>query len=448
MRESSMKASVIKASVLGIAVISIIGSSAHAGPTLYGDAVVLPANGQRGGPPGQSPLGFPSAGLTGVNIDIDLSWFQAVNTFSYDVYFGTDSTPDATEFLGNTAGLTFALDTLDWGTTYYWRIDSVGSFTVPGFVWFFTTEPQPLPDLNVTDVIFTMPGSFHPGDEFFITTVYQNDGDAPASGLYFRYYASLDNIITTDDILLSTSTSNSELASGDNGFLALGTTLFDSFPEGTYYFGVLVTDFDNLDPDLSNNAIASPTTNTVLPPRYDLRAWVCSYDASVSYNLGDTIDVTSRVLNQGDLPATNIDLEFYASTDSTITTDDLLLGNLNYFGTPINEGTTWIAENTPVLLIGDDSKDLLTPGTYYIGIYVRDGDDNLANNGLAGQFPITIIGPCLADLNGDGVLNFFDVSAFLQAFGNNDLVADFTDDGVLNFFDVSAFLGAFGAGCP
>jgi len=55
---------------------------------------------------------------------------------------------------------------------------------------------------------------------------------------------------------------------------------------------------------------------------------------------------------------------------------------------------------------------------------------------------------CLPDLNNDGLLNFFDVSAFLQAFGDGDPVADFTGDGSFNFFDVSAFLQAFAAGCP
>ena len=55
---------------------------------------------------------------------------------------------------------------------------------------------------------------------------------------------------------------------------------------------------------------------------------------------------------------------------------------------------------------------------------------------------------CSADLNGDGVLNFFDVSAFLNAFGNDEIIADFNGDGFFNFFDVSAFLNAFGGGCP
>lgn len=55
---------------------------------------------------------------------------------------------------------------------------------------------------------------------------------------------------------------------------------------------------------------------------------------------------------------------------------------------------------------------------------------------------------CEADLTGDGVLNFFDVSAFLTAFGIQDPVADFSGDGSFDFFDVSGFLQAFSAGCP
>jgi len=55
---------------------------------------------------------------------------------------------------------------------------------------------------------------------------------------------------------------------------------------------------------------------------------------------------------------------------------------------------------------------------------------------------------CAADITGDGMLNFFDVSAFLNLYAAGDLSVDFSDDGVLNFFDVSAFLSEFSAGCP
>ncbi|MEZ6163901.1 MAG: choice-of-anchor B family protein [Phycisphaerales bacterium] len=47
-----------------------------------------------------------------------------------------------------------------------------------------------------------------------------------------------------------------------------------------------------------------------------------------------------------------------------------------------------------------------------------------------------------------GVLNFFDVSAFLSAFNSANPDADFNGDGSFDFFDVSGFLSTFNAGCP
>jgi len=52
------------------------------------------------------------------------------------------------------------------------------------------------------------------------------------------------------------------------------------------------------------------------------------------------------------------------------------------------------------------------------------------------------------DFNHDGLFDFFDVLAFLQAFANQEPVADYTDDGFFDFFDVQSFLQAFALGCP
>lgn len=56
---------------------------------------------------------------------------------------------------------------------------------------------------------------------------------------------------------------------------------------------------------------------------------------------------------------------------------------------------------------------------------------------------------CPADFNADGQLNFFDLSAYLNAFTSEspdaDLAAPF---GAWNFFDVSAYLALFNQGCP
>jgi len=84
----------------------------------------------------------------------------------------------------------------------------------------------------------------------------------------------------------------------------------------------------------------------------------------------------------------------------------------------------------------DDDGNIYTTGT--------------SNGGNGSQILVARFGGlgCTADLTGDGELNFFDVSAFLTAFGAGDPSADITGDSEFNFFDVSAFLNAFSAGCP
>ncbi|MEX0877174.1 MAG: GC-type dockerin domain-anchored protein [Phycisphaerales bacterium] len=55
---------------------------------------------------------------------------------------------------------------------------------------------------------------------------------------------------------------------------------------------------------------------------------------------------------------------------------------------------------------------------------------------------------CPADLNADGLLDFFDLSMFLNAFTSGDPAGDFDGNGMHDFFDISGFLNAFTAGCP
>lgn len=55
---------------------------------------------------------------------------------------------------------------------------------------------------------------------------------------------------------------------------------------------------------------------------------------------------------------------------------------------------------------------------------------------------------CIADLNMDGALDFFDVMLFLQYFSSQNVLADWNGDGAFNFFDVLQFLEDFSNGCP
>ncbi len=77
----------------------------------------------------------------------------------------------------------------------------------------------------------------------------------------------------------------------------------------------------------------------------------------------------------------------------------------------------------------------------------------------AGENPIYIdnvyVGPdqspqacSAADFTADGMLDFFDISAFLTEFESGNPIADLSGDGDLDFFDISTFLTIFGQGCP
>ncbi|MBM90948.1 MAG: hypothetical protein CMJ35_04950 [Phycisphaerae bacterium] len=82
--------------------------------------------------------------------------------------------------------------------------------------------------------------------------------------------------------------------------------------------------------------------------------------------------------------------------------------------------------------------------------FVKRGNQIYMAAGAAGLRILSLdgcAGPCPADLNNDTVLNFFDVSAFIVAFTNEEPRADFNSDGELNFFDVSEFIVAFSNGC-
>lgn len=107
-----------------------------------------------------------------------------------------------------------------------------------------------------------------------------------------------------------------------------------------------------------------------------------------------------------------------------------------------------------LLAIGDSG----TSGRWgdYFGIAVDPNDDRTF--WVVGQYAKdfgwqTWIGSflvgCPGDENGDGEVNFFDVSAFLQAFGADSPAADIAPPfGTLDFFDVTLYLSRYGQGCP
>ena len=98
--------------------------------------------------PGAAGNARPANNAVGIQMTTVLSWTPADSASSHEVYFGTekDAVKNATtaspEYKGSKALGNESYDpgTLDWYTTYYWRVDAVyNANTVQGMVWSFTT---------------------------------------------------------------------------------------------------------------------------------------------------------------------------------------------------------------------------------------------------------------------------------------------------------------------
>jgi len=115
------------------------------------------------GRPGLPTDPVPANKATDVPVDSMLSWAPGEFAVTHDVYFGTSfsgvndaSVANPLNVLAGKGrdGTTFDPERLDFGTTYYWRVDEVNgapdNTVYKGDVWSFTTEPVGYPIANVT----------------------------------------------------------------------------------------------------------------------------------------------------------------------------------------------------------------------------------------------------------------------------------------------------------
>ncbi len=112
---------------------------------------------------------------------------------------------------------------------------------------------------------------------------------------------------------------------------------------------------------------------------------------------------------------------------------------------PVHVGGTWtgshedgISYMTQMATVGADGRLDLHSGLQ--GANIRSV--------LNGMQVIAIADLCPADLNGDGNLDFLDISEFLSAYNSGTSAADLNGDGNYDFLDISAFLTSYNTGCP
>ena len=136
-------------------------------------------------PPKGKPTGpQPAHGETGVTLNTNLKWSAAAGATSYQVYFGTDSTPDSSELKGDQAETTFDPGKLEYDTIYYWQVDSKNKVgTITGDVWRFRTEAIPIPKPEKA----TSPEPAHDATEVSLDTTLEWSA-APRATSYDVYF--------------------------------------------------------------------------------------------------------------------------------------------------------------------------------------------------------------------------------------------------------------------
>ncbi|MDF1808864.1 MAG: GC-type dockerin domain-anchored protein [Phycisphaerales bacterium] len=168
-------------------------------------------------------------------------------------------------------------------------------------------------------------------------------------------------------------------------------------------------------------------------------------------------------------PGTDSDGDGIADGDPADSMQTIGIGFAAPDGTAVDNGDgTWmwdIDTSTPDAGTGiedrfalyaapDTNGDIIYAGGFWFGGMECDSAPLPDGPGYTphASFEHQLFGPsdaaCLPDYNGDGSLNFFDISTFLGLFSAMDPSADYNGDGSFNFFDISAFLGDFAAGCP
>jgi len=166
---------------VGEYVVALIGGEGVAIHQLVVDAVVhdgpTPAGtGQRPGAPERGPAVNPSPSdeATLVERSAALSWSPGIYAATHNVYFGTDfddvNGADTNSALlvspGQTGTSYDPSGLLDWGRTYYWRIDEVNAPANPGvhkgMTWSFTAEPYAYAMALDEQIIALAASSFDP----------------------------------------------------------------------------------------------------------------------------------------------------------------------------------------------------------------------------------------------------------------------------------------------
>ena len=245
-----------------------------------------------------------------------------------------------------------------------------------------------VPDINLTMPPISGPVTAQTGGSITVVNTVKNTGTKNSNPFHIYFYLSKDGTISSSNIPLGSRFVSGGLAAGASSTTYTSFTLPSNI-FGNYYIVAVIDPLnETCETNKLDSIIASSTTTNICTP--DLV--VTSISAgSTTYKRGDTLTIKNTVKNQGTDISGDINVKFYLSKDSNITTSDTYLGQRTISG-GLKAGAS-DTNFTDFTILNNLS------GNYYVGAivyptnFIFESDES--NNILASPTTIKICAPDL-----------------------------------------------------
>ncbi len=202
---------------------------------------------------------------------------------------------------------------------------------------------------------------------------------------------------------------------------------------------VLFAQSSNTDLDMSNNVAC---LHVLVPALPDLS--ITQGDVSISENASGYLVFDVKVRNTGSMDANLVSVEVYNSSINYVSPNPYITINPNKIAevvVPKIAAGSYVDLTIPTNLIAKSGKKY----TFYVTV----DRENAVNESNENNNVVELMyGGAMADVNGDGKVNFNDLIAVLNAIlsGSNDPKYDVNNDNKVNFNDLIAVLNAILSG--
>ncbi len=316
--------------------------------------------------------------------------------------------------------------------------DSLGQLTVRRSVFEFNRMTQFFPVGD--DRAFGGGISSYRGPLLVEDSVFRNNRATIGGGIAARNEAKIVNCLFDNNHAVARESDIGELGGFGGGFASYSFAARDMYLENSTFVNNTSKEHGGASGAQNSNMVV---TNCIF---WDNSGWNPEFAGYYREQIGGNFDIRySLVPGIFGPPAAGEDPMDPESLVGCIESDPMFVGGGDYR----------LAAGSPAIDAGENAGWTSTWATDLDGNprFVDDPDTVDTGAGVAplidmGAYEFQVASNCAPDLNGDGVLDFFDVSAFLASFAAQDPIADYNSDGLFDFFDVAAYLAAFAAGCP